>query len=139
VISKKLAYSCVAFLLATALQADEKKPWLGLGLVLKSSPSGEKFLYVAHAPADAPAHRAGVRPGDLITTIEGKRITFHDDLEIAEFTSTLPVGKVLRMRLIRAGKQLDVRVRIGELPAEYVPMVQENLRRAREARARAKQ
>jgi S1-C subfamily serine protease len=110
------------------------KPWLGLGLKLRSDTSGGKFLYVVRAPEDAPAYQSGVRDGDLITAIDGKPIRFRDDLEVLEFSAALRPGKVLKLRLIRGGKPQELKVRIGELPAEYEALWEESLRRAREAR-----
>lgn len=116
-----------------------RKPWLGMALSLKDSPGGGKFLYVAHAPENTPAYRSGIRAGDLIVRIEGKKIRFHDELDIMEFTSTLTPEKTLALRIVRAGKERDIRVRVGVLPLEFEQRHEESLRKAREARARAKQ
>ena len=125
-------------IMLSAGAATARKPWLGMALVLKDAADGGKFLYVAHAPENAPAYQSGVRPGDLIVRIEGKKIQLRDDLDIIEFTSTLTPEKTLRLRIVRAGKEQDLRVRVGLLPPEYEERHEESLRKAREARARAK-
>jgi serine protease Do len=119
--------------------AAAKKPWLGMALMLRNQPDGGKFLYVARAPEDAPAYRSGVREGDLITAIDGKRITFRDQLDVLEFSSKLTPGKVVKLRVIRAGAARELRVRIGELPAEYEELVAAALAKAREAREKTKE
>ena len=127
---KRLA---LILLIATAAVAAPK-PWLGLGMKLRTDVTGGKFLYVAHAPEDAPAYRSGVRDGDLITAIDGKPVRFRDDLEVLEFTTALRPGRMLKLHVVRGGKPRELRVRVGELPAQYEPMWEESLRRAREAR-----
>lgn len=121
-------------LLVAATAAAAPKPWIGMGLKLRNDASGGRFLYVVRAPADAPAYQAGVRDGDLITAIDGKPVRFRDDLDVLEFTAALRPGKVLKLRLIRAGKPQELKVRVGELPAEYEALWEESLRRARAAR-----
>lgn len=116
-----------------------KKPWLGMALLLKDSPDGGKFLYVAHAPEEAPAYQSGIRPSDVITRIEGKPIAFRDVLDILEFTAALTPGQDLKVRLVREGKEQDLRVQIGVLPREYEPLMEESLKRAREERERKKE
>ena len=135
---KKLTLFCVLIGYAALAfsQTSSPKPWLGMGLVLRPQADGGKFLYVAHAPKDMPAYQSGIRQGDLITAIDGKPITFRDDLDLIEYTSALAVGRILKLRVVRAGKQHDLRLRVGRLPAEYEERFEESLRRAREARAR---
>lgn len=138
---RKFSVCCLLIVLAFSsvpASAGARKPWLGMALLLRDAPSGGKFLYVAHAPEEAPAYRAGIRPGDLITRIDGKHIAFHDDLDVIEFSTSLAVGKLVKFRLTRAGKEQDVRVRIAALPVEYEELQAQSLKNARAARARAK-
>lgn len=128
---KKIAF---AFLLVALTATAAPKPWLGMALKIRNDSSGGKFLYVAQAPQDAPAYQGGVREGDLITTIDGKAIRFRDDADLVEFSSGLKPGKVLKVRVIRAGKRHDLRVRVGTLPAEFEALYEESVRRARESR-----
>jgi S1-C subfamily serine protease len=123
-------------MLVAATAAAAPNPWVGMGLKLRNDASGGKFLYVVAAPKDAPAYKAGIREGDLITAIDGKPIRFRDDLEVLEFSAALRPGKVLKLRLIRGGKPRELKVRVGELPAEYEALWEENLKRARAARQR---
>jgi S1-C subfamily serine protease len=139
---RKRGVCCLLIVLAFSsvlASAGARKPWLGMALLLRAAPSGGKFLYVAHAPEEAPAYRAGIRPGDLITRIDGKRIAFHDDLEVIEFSTSLTVGKIVKFRLTRAGKDQDIRVRIAALPVQYEELQAQSLRNARAARAHARE
>ncbi|HEX8411545.1 MAG TPA: PDZ domain-containing protein [Thermoanaerobaculia bacterium] len=121
-----------------ALAASPPRPWLGMGAIVRSEPQGGRFLYVAHAPSDTPAYRAGLRPGDLITAIDGKKIGFRDDLDMMEFTSRLRIGSVLRLRVVRAGKSRELQLRVGTLPPAYEQRWIDSLQRARDTRSRAR-
>ena len=121
-------------LLLAATAAPAPKPWVGMGLKLRNDSAGGKFLYVVRAPEDAPAYKAGVRDGDLITAIDGKPVRFRDDLEVLEFSAALKPGKLLNLRIVRGGKPRELKVRVGELPAEYEAIWKENLKRARAGR-----
>ncbi len=123
----------IAMLLATTMVAAPR-PWLGMALKLRDDAAGGKFLYVAHAPQDAPAYQSGVREGDLITAIDGKPVKFRDDADIVEFSAGLVPGKMLKLRIVRSGKRQDIRVRVGTLPKEFEPLYDESVKRARESR-----
>ena len=124
----------LASLLIAAAALASPKPWLGLALKLRSDTTGGKFLYVAHAPQDAPGYRSGVREGDLITAIDGKPIRFRDDADIVDFSARLTPGNTLKLRIVRSGKPREIRVRVGTLPAELEPLYDESVRRARASR-----
>jgi len=60
-----------------------------------------------------PADKAGLKGGDIITTIDGRGIKDGDDL-VNEITSRRP-GSSVRLGYSRDGKQLDTTVTIGDL------------------------
>jgi serine protease Do len=60
-----------------------------------------------------PAQRAGIKVGDIITTIDGRGIKDGDDL-VNEITSRHP-GSSIRIGYLRDGKQGDATVTIGDL------------------------
>jgi len=60
-----------------------------------------------------PADKAGLKGGDIITTIDGRAIKDGDDL-VNEITSRRP-GSSVRLGYLRDGKQLDTTVTIGDL------------------------
>jgi len=138
--AKIIAYVVIAVAAASGaapLAAKPPRPWLGMGAIVRGESEGGRFLYVAHAPPDTPAHRSGLRPGDLVTAIDGRKIVFRDDLDMMEFTSRLRIGSTLKLRVVRAGKQRDLQLRVGTLPPAYEQRWVESLQRARDARSRA--
>ncbi len=98
-----------------------KRPWLGaklqevtpeiadsLGL---KRPSG---ALVASVVAGGPASRAGIKTGDLITSVDGTPV---DDPNAFDYRfATKPLGGVAQVGLIRQGKELAVQVALQSLP-----------------------
>lgn len=130
---RSLAVFCL-LVVGSAFAADARKPWLGMGLVLRQGPDGAEFLYVAAVPADTPAAKAGFAAGDVITAIDKKPITFGDDLDLMEFMAALKPGQTVRFQMTRAGKTKTIALKAGELPREYEERARESMERARAAR-----
>jgi serine protease Do len=59
-----------------------------------------------------PAEKAGLKAGDIITTLDGRSIKDGDDL-VNEIASRRP-GSSIRLGLLREGKQTDATVTIGD-------------------------
>src|ERR1017187_9509692 len=59
-----------------------------------------------------PADKAGLKPGDIITTVDGRSIKDGDDL-VNEIASRRP-GSSIRLGYLRDGKQDDTTVTIGD-------------------------
>jgi serine protease Do len=64
-----------------------------------------------------PADKAGLKAGDIITTIDGRSIKDGDDL-VGEITSRRP-GSTIRLGYQHDGKQEDTTVTIGDLDAVF--------------------
>jgi serine protease Do len=61
---------------------------------------------------DGPAEKAGLKSGDIITTVDGRSIKDGDDL-VDEIASRRP-GSSVRLGYVRDGKQADATVTIGD-------------------------
>jgi serine protease DegQ len=59
---------------------------------------------VTRVQADSPADTAGLKPGDVITALNGNAIADENDLHNAE--GLLPVGSAVELKLLRDGKPL---------------------------------
>lgn len=62
-------------LVATGTSRSGKHPWLGI-----TSQEMEGRVYVAKIQSDSPAERAGLRPGDILLTVGGEKISKIEDL-----------------------------------------------------------
>ncbi len=65
---------------------------------------------------DSPASKADFKIGDVVVEFNGKTIHRSSDLPIA--VGSTPIGKRAKVQVIREGKSVTLRVKIGELPAE---------------------
>ena len=70
---------------------------------------------VQDVSAGSPGERAGLRPYDLITGIDGKRVATND--EIIREVARLGPGTVTRLQVQRDGRQEVLNVRLGERPS----------------------
>ena len=69
-------------------------------------------VLVQEVQPGGPADKAGLKPGDIIVTIDGRSIKDGDDL-VNEIASRHP-GSTIRLGFLRDGKQNDTTVTIGD-------------------------
>ena len=62
----------------------------------------------------SPARKAGLEPGDVMVSINGQPIS--NSRAMLNLISQLPPGSDARVKVMRAGKELDVQVPVGERP-----------------------
>lgn len=74
-----------------------------------------KGALVAAVEPDSPAAKAGLRAGDVITAIDGRRIENPRDL--AAGVADVAPGRTATLALLRDGKATEQRVEIGNNPA----------------------
>jgi putative serine protease PepD len=71
-------------------------------------------LFVAGVVAGAPADQAGLRAGDVITTIDGKQAT--SNIQLQEVTLTKNPGETVELEYLRDGKSHKATVTLGAQP-----------------------
>jgi len=69
-------------------------------------------VLVQEVQPGGPAEKAGIKPGDIVTAIDGRAIKDGDDL-VNEIASRRP-GSTVRLGYLRDGKQADTTVTIGD-------------------------
>ena len=69
-------------------------------------------VLVQQVQPNGPADKAGMKPGDIITTLDGRQIKDGDDL-VNEIASRHP-GSTIQLGFMRDGKQQDATVTIGD-------------------------
>jgi serine protease Do len=75
----------------------------------------EKGAFISEVSEGGPGAKAGLRPGDVITSINGKPIATASD--VVDTVSAQSIGSTVTVKVVRAGKPEDVRVTVGELPS----------------------
>jgi len=97
--------------------------WLGL-LIQRVTPElAESFgleeakgALVADVVEDGPAAKAGIKRGDVIVSYDGEEI--EDQHELSRRAAATPPGKQVVIGLIRDGKEMEVKVKVGEFPED---------------------
>ena len=95
--------------------------WIGVELQEITPELAESFrlpgtegALIAGVRKDTPAFRAGIRPGDVLLAVDGKRIK--DAGAVLEVIAALPPGQEARLGLRRDGAQIELSVTIGKRP-----------------------
>jgi S1-C subfamily serine protease len=120
----------LAMLLAPAGLAKTTGPaslstpgWLGLGYTVNvtSTATGRMvWLFVRQIAPGGPAERAGLKTQDVITAMNGNRITFRDELETLNFFNGIRAGQRVQLRVARGRAILTVTIVAGPVPPEMV-------------------
>ncbi len=71
---------------------------------------------VAEPQADSPADKAGIKSGDVITSVDGAPV--HDARELARRIGTMSPGTTIKLGLIHDGQEKTVSLTLGTLPNE---------------------
>src|SRR5512136_1463660 len=83
---------------------------------------GEGAL-VADVIAGAAAETAGIRRGDVIIRFDGKEV--HEMNELPRMVAVTPVGKDVEVEILREGKPLKLKLKVGELKDEAPALAEE--------------
>ena len=75
---------------------------------------GKSGVMVADVVAGDPADKAGIKPKDIITKVNGKKIATSRDL--TNLAARLGVGDTAKVTILRDGKQKTLLVKIGKRP-----------------------
>ena len=97
--------------------------WLGVSIQNVTKEMADYYgieegqgVYVVKAYDDNPAHKAGIRQGDVILSIDGRAINSSHDLTIT--IGNLKAGQTIDVTVLRGKKQKDLKVTLGERPDE---------------------
>lgn len=95
--------------MANGSLVEEKRAFLG---VMINDKNGQDGVLISGLSEDGPAEKAGMRKGDILVQISGEPIEKYDDLTRA--LKYRQPGDQVDIRLIRDGKKMTVRVKLGE-------------------------
>ncbi|MCA9472133.1 MAG: trypsin-like peptidase domain-containing protein [Nitrospirales bacterium] len=93
--------------------------WLGVGIQPMTPELAKKFqvqanhgVLVNEVFEDQPAHRAGIKPGDIISTIGGAPVNTPNQL--SRLVALVGPGETTIVKVIRDGVEMDIPVAMGE-------------------------
>lgn len=72
-----------------------------------------KGAYVAEVMKGGPAAKAGIKVDDVILSVDGREVD--DSSTLRNLVAGIPVGKVVKLGIVRGGKKLTIPVTIGNL------------------------
>jgi serine protease Do len=113
---------------ATSLLKEGRVRYAYLGVLVGDGEGGDPNRQDSKAPPPAgggvsvsqvtpggPAAKAGLRAGDVITEIDGRKMEAAGD--VIDYVSTRAIGSRVTVSLVRGGKPQNVAVELGELPS----------------------
>jgi serine protease Do len=96
--------------------------WLGVSIaevgdeeMLKLNLREARGVLVRQVVAGQPADQGGVKANDVILAVDGARVEEPRDLQ--RIIASTPVGKIVRLSLMRQGKETEVEVTVGAYQA----------------------
>jgi serine protease DegQ len=92
------------------IQPAELTPQIAQQFGLKA----DSGVLVVDVPANTPAGKAGLQPGDVIAAIDGKQVTTVEEL-LSALRQHKP-GDQITLHIVRGGAQQDVKVTLGDFP-----------------------
>ena len=119
----------VAMDVANQLKSSGKvsRGWLGVLIQDVTLNLAESFgmkqprgALVAQVMPDSPASKAGIQVGDVIVNFNGVEVANSSNLP--PIVGSTKVGKKVPVRIIRNGKEMNVKVKLGELPDDVGEM-----------------
>lgn len=102
--------------------------WLGVVIQEVNKELADSFnldkprgTLISRVAPSGPAEKAGLKPGDLILAVDGKKIDLSSDLP--HLVGRIKPGKTIRMKILRNGKNQTIRVTLGNLEDSNDPFL----------------
>jgi len=79
---------------------------------------------IAEVTPGSPGEQAGLKPGDIVTELDGKKVT--DSRQLQLMIAEKPPGSRVSMKIVRDGKEQTLTVQLGELPTQMASQLSES-------------
>lgn len=100
-----------------------RRGWLGVRIQTVTDQIAESLdmgkargALVAGVTEEGPAEKGGIKSGDVIISFDGKPIVEMRDLP--RLVAETPIDKAVPVKVIRNGKPVELKVKVGELPED---------------------
>ena len=109
-----------------------KRPYIGIIGTTGDESTIERYnfpegVYVRTIEENSPASQANLKVGDIITKLNGDKVTSIEQLN--RLKNTHPIGDTITLTVIRNGEEIEVKVTLGETPEaeiEEQPEINQN-------------
>ena len=102
-------YVGVRYMMVTADLAKSKKLSVDYGALVNGGSDGPAVI------KNSPAYKAGIKDGDIILEINGKKV--EDGNSLSSLTQEYNIGDTIALKILRSGKEIDLKVTLAERPA----------------------
>ncbi|MFA5098686.1 MAG: trypsin-like peptidase domain-containing protein [Candidatus Paceibacterota bacterium] len=102
-------YLGVRYLVITSDLAKKEKLSVDSGVIVRGSSAGPAVL------KNSPAEKAGLKAEDIITEVNGEKIT--QDKSLNSLLQKYSVGDTITLKALRDGKEMEIKVVLEERPA----------------------
>lgn len=121
----------VALALAARALAAAPPGWFGIGYTFNVTDGAKArivWLFVQQIAPGGPADRAGVRPQDVITAINGKQLWFTGAGDAVKFFSGIREGQTIIFDVRRGTTARKVKIVAGKVPPDIAERRRNNER-----------
>jgi serine protease Do len=99
-----------------------KRPYIGIDGRNVTEELAERYnvpvgVYIDSVEENTPANKAGLQPEDIITEIDGEKISSIEELNEIK-NSKYSVGDKIKLKVYRQDKYIDISLTLGELPEQ---------------------
>lgn len=102
--------------------------WLGITIQDLTPEIAQKFklnayegVLVSDVTKGGPAHKAGIKKGDVIVEFDGKKVG--DVAALKNMVAQSRIGSTVNLKVIRQNKEINLKVIIKELPSEVSEII----------------
>lgn len=74
--------------------------------------------YIQNVVPDSAADKAGIQDGDVITSLDGKKIQGTDSSQVSKYIASKKVGDTIIITVFRNGKAQEIKATLGAAPEE---------------------
>ncbi len=96
-----------------------RRPYIGISGVDLNEETAKHYnlvvgVYVKSVEDFSAAEKAGIKPGDVIIEVDGKKISTMD--ELTEIKNTKQINEELTLKVNREGEEKEIKIKLGEQP-----------------------
>lgn len=96
-----------------------KRPYIGIGCINIDEAKSKYYnlpigVYVSEVEDFSSAQKSGIRPGDIILSIDGTTVTTKDELDNIKYSHS--IGDKITVKINRNGQEMDIEITLSEQP-----------------------